>query len=240
MDKRKKKRLIRWIVAMTVTVIIAVVATVIVTVFKVDTYVYKGNVHYTDEELTDKLFGGYTNSLWYWLFGKNSQKNIAFIQKTDVEMEWPNKMVVTVYEKSVIGYISYMGSNMYFDKDGIVVESSSTVLKEVPQVIGLKFDSIILNQKLMIGDDSIYNRLLEVTQTCNKYEINIDKVYFDSNKCVTLYMGDVKVLLGECDELTDRLYQLKQVSDKLQGWKGTLHLENYGKDNDSVIFKKDE
>ena len=58
-------------------------------------------------------------------FGKKN-KQIPFIQKYDVEVTiWPDKMNVAVYEKAIVGYISYMGCNMYFDKDGIVVESSS-------------------------------------------------------------------------------------------------------------------
>ena len=48
-------------------------------------------------------------------------------------------MYITVYEKAVIGYIRYMGCNMYFDKDGIVVESSTETFEKVPEIIGLKF-----------------------------------------------------------------------------------------------------
>ena len=33
-------------------------------------------------------------------------------------------MEVIIYEKSVVGYVSYMSSYMYFDKDGIIVELS--------------------------------------------------------------------------------------------------------------------
>ena len=43
-------------------------------------------------------------------------------------------MNVTIYEKAVVGYINYMGCNMYFDKDGIVVESSSKLYSGVPQI----------------------------------------------------------------------------------------------------------
>lgn len=58
-------------------------------------------------------------------------------------MTWPNKMNVAVYEKAIVGYISYMGCNMYFDKDGIVVESSSENYEDVPQITGLDFKSIV-------------------------------------------------------------------------------------------------
>ena len=43
------------------------------------------------------------------------------------------------------------------------------------------------------------------------------------------------------DEMLElyKLYALKQVSEKLTGMKGTLHLENYDGTTASIIFKKE-
>ena len=96
------------------------------------------------------IFGGDNpNILFYVLFGEKD-KEITFVQKYDVDIEWPDKLTVTVYEKPIVGYISYMGCNMYFDKDGKVVESSSASYENVPQIEGLEFKSIVLNSKLTI------------------------------------------------------------------------------------------
>ena len=85
---------------------------------------------------------------------------------------------------------------MYFDKDGIVVESSSKLYSGVPQIEGLKFTSIVLGSKLDAGDDSVFSDILELTQAFEKYNLDIDKVYFDSSYNVTLYMNEVKIILG--------------------------------------------
>ena len=53
-------------------------------------------------------------------------------------------------------------------------------------------------------------------------------------------MGDVKVLLGNCDKLVDKLNELKQMSPQLVGKKGILHLENYTTDTPSIIFDKEK
>ena len=55
-----------------------------------------------------------------------------------------------VFEKSVVGYVSYMSSYMYFDKDGIIVESSVEQLPGVPWITGLDFGHIILHQPLPV------------------------------------------------------------------------------------------
>ena len=44
----------------------------------------------------------------------------------------PSRAEIIVYEKSVVGYVSYMSSYMYFDKDGIIVESASKKLLAFP------------------------------------------------------------------------------------------------------------
>ena len=62
---------------------------------------------------------------------------------------------------------------MYFDKDGIVVESSTDVYENVPEIDGLKFDSIVINNKLDVGNSEIYNTILALTQSFVKYDINV-------------------------------------------------------------------
>ena len=128
---------------------------------------------------------------------------------------------------------------MYFDKDGIVVESSSAEYSQVPEIEGLKFTSIVLGSKLEVGNDSIFTDILDMTQAFDKYSLDIDKIYFDSQYNVTLYMGNVKVLLGEADDSTDKLYALKRMQDKIADLSGTLYLSEYDGSDSSIIFKVD-
>ena len=148
-------------------------------------------------------------------------------------------MNVTIYEKAVVGYIKYIGCKINFDKDGIVVESSSNLYSGVPQIEGLKFTSIVLGSKLDAGDDSVFSDILELTQAFEKYNLDIDKVYFDSSYNVTLYMNEVKIILGNAADITDRLYALKRMENKIANLKGTLYLSDYNGSESSVIFKKE-
>ena len=107
---RKKKRL--FIISIIVAALIAACAAVYFG-FRTDKITYVGNSHYSNEEMTSRIFGNDTpNTVLYTLFG-NKKKTIPFIQKYDVEIQWPRGMYITVYEKAVIGYIRYMGCNMY-------------------------------------------------------------------------------------------------------------------------------
>lgn len=207
--------------------------------FRVVDVSYSGNKHYDNTKMNELLFHGHApNALMYKLFGK-SDTSIPFVQKYDVEIHWPNRMEVTVYEKSIVGYISYMGCKMYFDKDGTVVESSTQDFQDVPEITGLKFQSIVLNSKLDVGNDKVFRQILEMTQAFDKYNLAIDRVYFDPSYNVTLYMGGIKVILGNDEEFTDKLFELHQMSGELTGLKGTLHMENFDGDSKSIIFKRD-
>ena len=237
--KSKKKKTYIKIIVLVVLCAVLIAGGAGYFLFRVESIEYTGNKHYDEEELTECIFGsGTPNALLYTLFG-NKDKEIPFVQRYDVEVQWPNKLSVTVYEKAVIGYISYMGCNMYFDKDGMVVESSSEFYEGVPEIAGLVFQSIVLDSKLDIGNDAVYRQILEMTQSFKKYELDIRKVYFNADYEATLYMGDVKVILGDTEDCMDKLYALKQMSEKLTGMKGTLYLDNYNGSESSVIFKKE-
>lgn len=234
---RKKKRL--FIISTIVAALIAACAAVYFG-FRTDKITYVGNSHYSNEEMTNRIFGNDTpNTVLYTLFG-NKKKTIPFIQKYDVEIQWPRGMYITVYEKAVIGYIRYMGCNMYFDKDGIVVESSTETFEKVPEIIGLKFNSIVLDSKLEVGDDEVFRHILDLTQSFDKYNLDVSKVYFDSSDNVILYIDEVKVYLGKSDDYTDKLFELKQMASKFAGLKGTLYMQDYTKDSNAIIFKKDD
>lgn len=238
---KKNKGVSKLIIFLVIILAAACISMAVIFVFRVNTIQYVGGTHYTEAELTQNIFKGKNaNSLMYFLVGKNDHVEMPFIQKYDVEITWPDKMYITIYEKPVVGYVSYMGCNMYFDKDGIIVESSTQKLTGVPQVTGLDFRSIVLNSKLEVGDKSVFYKILELTQSFDKHQLIVDKIYFDSNNEVTLYMENVKVMLGNCDDIVDKMYELKQIYGNLKGLKGTLHLENYTEDSNSVIFKQEK
>lgn len=240
-NKKQKKKRFRFIqfIVLAALVLVLLFCAGSYFLFRVDSITYLGGNHYDAETLNRYIFGTDSpNALYYVLFGKKNQ-NITFVEKYDVDVEWPNKMTVTVYEKSITGYINYMGSYMYFDREGIVVESTSQRYEGVPEVSGLSFRSIVLKEKLEVGSDAIFNRILEMTQAFDKYELEIHRIFFNASQEVTLYMGDVKVLLGNAEDCTDKLFVLKQTADKLTGLKGTLDLADYDGTASSIIFKNE-
>ena len=211
---------------------------------RIETIHVTGGEFYTEQELTDYIFEKPVerNFLYAYLncrFGQ--KKSIPFVAGYTMEFNSMKEVTITVYEKKVIGYIDYMGSHMYFDKDGTVVESSSEIRKEVPLITGLSFDYIVLYKPLPVKDETAFTQILNLTQLIKKYDIPVDKVYFDAKMNATLYIGDIRVLLGDKKDMEEKVAELTGMLSMLEGMSGTLHLETYDKTalNPGYSFIKD-
>ncbi|MED9903740.1 MAG: FtsQ-type POTRA domain-containing protein [Lachnospiraceae bacterium] len=208
----------------------------------IKTVYVEGNIHYTKEEIQDMVMTGPLsgNSLYLSLVYKDKQiTDIPFIASMNVQVLSPDTVKIVVYEKSLAGYVEYLGRYMYFDKDGTVVESSSVKTAGVPQITGLSFDHVVLGEPLPVEDSDIFYKILTVTKTLTKYSLTADRIYFSSGKEMTLYFGTVKVAMGTDSLLDEKIVLLQSLLPKLEGKSGTLNLQNYDENTGSIPFKPD-
>lgn len=211
--------------------------------FRITTINITGSERYTYDQLYKSIFEDRNskNMLAYLYTDRKAEPvEIPFISQIDVDVEWPDTLNITVYEKSITGYVMYKGNYMYFDKDGVVVESSSEKVEGVPMVEGLDFSSIVLYSKLEIQDSSIFSTILNITQSLEKYDISVDKIEIGDDKQLYLYVGNVKVNLGTEEDIGEKIYGLSRMISKFNGLSGTLFMEKYNEDTSSVRFKSDE
>lgn len=213
--------------------------------FAVEDVSVEGNTRYTDEEIEEMIMTGPLghNSIYLYLKSrKGSVEGIPFIEKLDVTIDSPTSVTINVYEKAIAGYVKYLGRYMYFDRDGIIVEASTEMIPGIPYVTGLEFEECVLYEPLPVQNDEIFATILALTQLFDKYEIRPDRIYFDGDMNITLYFGNARVLLGDMENIDEKMMKLKSVMDSIMGLSGELHLENYSVDKDEgyVTFEKDE
>ena len=229
------------LIASIAIVCLAAAALVVVFVFRVQNISVEGNMHYTSEEieamvLTDRLS---YNSLYLSLKYRNKEiRDIPFIETMSVRVDSPDSITIRVYEKSVAGYVEYMGRYMYFDRDGIVVESSETRTEGIPQVTGIRFDHVVLYEALPVKTTDIFQEILSITQMLSKHQITTDKIYFNESNEITLYFDNIRAKLGK-DNLEEKVMRLEQILPNLSGESGVLDLQNYSEDRKNVTFQKD-
>lgn len=200
----------------------------------------EGLSRYTKEEFLQKMESGFPFVLTpvYCLQDSLNQKNIPFVEKYEIEYTDSHTARIIVHEKRVTGCVIVMGRYMFFDKDGIVVESSDTRLDDVPVVTGLKFNEIVLFQQLNIQKQSLFNTILELTRLIDDKNIKVNEISFASNYEVTLYTDNVTVLLGKRTSYDEQINALDGILDSLQGRSGTVDMQNYTKENKDVFLKE--
>ncbi len=204
-----------------------------------------GNAFYTNEEIRDMLFDTplKRNTIYCYLnnrFGEH--QTIPFVERYQIEFRSLSSVEVIVYEKNIVGYIEYLGSNLFFDRDGMIVESSSRVIEGVPIVAGLHLDHVILYQKLPVERQDVFEVLLNLTQLFERYEIRADKIFFDKNFNAQVVIDNITVRLGDDENLDLKIGELKNILPQIEGLSGTLYLEGYQENsiNTAYVFKKDE
>lgn len=250
MGKKKRRKMgkihkppIKLLIVFLLILLLAAICTVVITKYRVRTIIVEGNIHYTNEEIIAQVINSRLEENSLYLSVKYRDKDIAgipFIEKMKVNILSADTIKITVYEKSVAGYIEYLGKYMYFDKDGIVVETSDAKTDGITQITGLNFDYVILHEKLPVEDEAIFQSILDITQILEKYGIGADKIYFDQNGEMTLYFGEIRVRLGDDSNIDDKMVRLKSILPELEGEKGVLRMENYTQSSKNITFNKDE
>lgn len=196
-----------------------------------------GLTRYTKEQLLEYILQDKTDHNTLLFYVKNQylkEIQIPFIEKIDFEIENNNKVTMYVYEKSVIGCVKFMGEYLYFDKDGIIVESSSIQLEDIPLIAGLHFNTIILNEKLEVHREELFDVILNLAQLIEKYELDVNTIRFNSDNEVTIQSGDIKFLLGKRKTYDGVLSQISSILKETKGMQLTIDMR---KDTGSFIAK---
>lgn len=243
MFKGKKTILIRLAAVAAVLLAAAAGMIYIADKYRVKEVYVEGNVHYTTDEIKDIVmsdrFGD--NSLYLSMKYKNKDiTDIPFVDVLNVNILSPDTIKITVYEKALAGYIRFMDTYMYFDKDGYVVESSQIKTNGIPQITGLSFDHVVRGEQIPVEDPAIFESILGTTKLLNKYSLTADKINFRKDGTMVLYFETVKVDLGIFDNtLEDKIMLLPAFLPELYGKKGTLQMQNIDENAGKYTFKPD-
>jgi cell division protein FtsQ len=243
-ERRRKKRRKAALVALLILLLLTGAAVLVVwKVFTVEQVVVEGNELYSDEQIKSLLLDDEYcwNSLYvYFRYRIRGTGEVPFVDSMEVSLDNPHTVHVFVYEKGMIGClpISSIGQYAYFDKDGFVVETSSSEIPDVPKVTGIDCSEVVLYEQLPLENDSVLTSLLGLTQTLDKYNLSPGEIHYDSALEPTLYFDGVEVVMGGDDYLTQKIVRLSVILPQLSGLSGTLHLELWTPDSTDIVFDR--
>lgn len=212
--------------------------------FRIEKVNVTGVSFYTGQEIEEKVIRSRLeeNALYLYLEYKYFKgADIPFVEKIDVEFINHHEVLLSVYEKSMIACIPYMSEYLYFDKDGTIIESSPQQRENIPVIDGIKFANMSLYEKLAVEDDSVFDTILSIVQLIWRYELSVDRVYFNYKNEVTLYCGDIRVLLGKSEFYDEKLAEASNIVKKAQKrkLKGSLDMRNFQAGDKNVVFREE-
>lgn len=243
--QRQKKKRRNWKIAMCTLFLLVLIGIVLVTkVYTVENVHVVGNELYTDEQIEEIVLSdehSWSTLYVYLKYRFFYTQELPFVDslKISINHTTPHELQVEVYEKGILGYlyISSIDQNAYFDKDGFVVETSQEVIKNVPEIQGLTCDSVVLYEKLPLKEPRALKNLLALTQLLEKYDIPAKRIeYEETAGTMTVISNKITINVGNADNMAQKIMRLQYILPKLEGKKGTLHLENWTSETTDIIF----
>lgn len=229
-----------------ITVTVLLLALILLLSVHIQNISVTGSGRYSSGQIEELLFSGRwgRNSAYAYATARfRPHRQIPFVEDYKVVFHSPFDVEVIIYEKSIVGYVSYMSSYMYFDKDGIVVESSGSRLEGVPWITGMEFGRIVLYQALPVEDKGVFEEILNLTQQLSMYEIAVDRIQYDKNGQASLFIDQMEVTLGDNTDIDGKISTLSDIlasQPHLTQISGTMRLENYSESDSraGITFKR--
>lgn len=219
---RRGKKKIKFLILGFFLLFLAVAGMAIAKSCKLENIEIYGNSRYTAAEMEQLLVTEPTDSITFlfWLRGRlEGFQSIPFIEKVEVDMAGRNSVLVTVHEKRVTGCVEQMGSYLYFDREGIIVESTKEHFKDIPLVTGLKFSKVVQGEKMEVQREGLFQTILNLARLIEKQELDVSEINFNMDYEITLFTEGCEVLLGKKENYDEEMAILKSVLNSSQGRK---------------------
>ncbi len=219
-----------------------VAAVTVVVVFQTRSLQIEGNRMVSDEVIKKEIqyYKSSSNSLILLLLNRNTDvSDNNMIDSIDVELKNPWTVRVIVQEQNVVCSVATGKSYIYLNSGGSVVSVSSSEDYELPVVQDLGVEDVMVGMRLETVDDTALDDVTAIAAKLQEYEIKASMIYVLEDHKYSLLRDNVTILLGRNIYMEEKISELGNLQDKLDGLSGVLHLENYDTSKDSIIFTKD-
>lgn len=229
--KRRKQKITRIRLILAFLIGTALVLAVLIGVFRIRSVEVIGWERHGAQEIKNSLIYDWKteNTLYFcWKYRTAvSDSAVPYLESIQAKMLSPGKVRLTVKERQLSGYVQYAGENIYFDKDGIVLEVTQEVYEDIPCVSGITMEAPVLYQRLPVENAAQMGAMLKITGLLVKAEFIPDNISFDEDLNITLTVGGITVKLGQNSCLEEKVANLITICQELEGQTGTLNMESF-------------
>lgn len=199
-----------------------------------------GLSYYTEAEVRKAVAeNGYiNNSVAYFLKCKIAAPDLLpFIESIHVKINKPDTITIEVKEKKRAGCLLYNGKYVYFDKNGYALESYEKKYDDVPLVTGLRYDELVMQEKIPVKKKEVFSYLLELTTAIDKYNLPIDQIYIKDDGNALLISDKITVDLYNKKDIDIKIPELAGMLKKVKGKSGTIDMKYFSEDHKIAVFQ---
>ena len=246
--KEKRKRRRRAIIAVIIEIVLGLAILIIggglfaFMYCDVEEVVVEGNNIYTPEEIEEYVIDGdYKNNCVYNVVHNfiKPKKDIPFVDKVKVTMTGLNTVKITVTERIPFGYVAFEeGDAKYFDEDGTITDISDKRLENSTIWLDVIPDGEKVGDKI-VDDDVMLSSYLDTAKALKANNIFVNSIRIDENHNIYAVKDGLKINFGLKNDMDDKCKRLSIILPQLENQQGTLHLENFSKENTDIVFKRE-
>ena len=202
--------------------------------FSIKTINVEGCEHFTEGEILE-MAGLSENQNIFAFNARKARKNLkenTYIEDVTFDMNYPSEVNVTVKERKVRGYVPYMGSYLYIDEYGRVLDIREDMTEALPVVYGLDFSGFTLGELLETNNEEAFDIIVKIAQLMTKYNlldmvVNID---VSDTKNIKATVNKVEVTLGEITDIDQKIRTMTEIIKNIpEKDRGTLDLSDLSK-----------
>ena len=162
---------------------------------------------------------------------------LPYLESAKVGFQAPWEIQIEVKEKEIVGCILHEQSYVYFAEDGTVMMMGSEILEGIPVVEGLAASQVELYETLEFDSEQVFSYVNKISEQIKKNELQPDSIVWEEDS-MNLYFGEIRVCLGKLN-FDEKLTELPPILERLEGKKGTLHLEHYSEMSTNISFEEE-
>ncbi len=238
----KKKGIDQKAVIAGVLVVVVFACVLFSPVFAVKEIKAEGASHFTTSELCELI--GLSTGDNLFLFSKSrAEKTLeesAYIADAKLSAKLPDTMVIQVKERKVRGYVPYMGSYLYIDEEGRVLEVQNVYHEALPLVKGLSFSSFTEGEIIPVENPEALDVVLRISQMMEKYELLdlVVEIDVSNPEDIYAYVNQVQIHLGNMENGDMKIKYMAEIMKTIpKEDRGILDLSALDNPKANVVFQ---
>ena len=199
----------------------------LITDFSIQKIQISGNNTYTNAEIIEAMKeDGYIDNTLLMIAQNQifDQTYLPFIEKVSMSYDDSHILKVKVKEKLRTGVFKYMNEYVYFNENGIAMESRKILENKVPV------------------KKNYFNTIVSITKKITTYKLNVSEIHFEGEDDITLTSSKYKIYLGSSSYLDGKMSKLSSILETVSSnyKKGTIDMHLYTDDKPIVTFKEND